>query len=254
MKRKPSAQAKARNDFCAFPSTHWTQLARTGGGDTTAQREALETVLSIYWPALLTHLTAIKRISRHRAEDLLQGFIASKVLEQQLISRAERGRGRFRTFILSALDRFVISEFRKEAAKKRAPDALVPLEDREYGIPAKEDVAREFDVAWAREVLKEALRRMRAECETSERPKLWELFDRRVLQPAFGDTRMPPYDELVTDLGITSPSEAYNLLVTAKRMYARYLEAVVGEYAASQGGIREEIGSLFAILSSTGAE
>jgi hypothetical protein len=58
-----------------FPTTHWSlvDLARAGRG--TLQRNALDQLLTRYWPALKAHLVVKKRIDPDEAEDLVQGFI-----------------------------------------------------------------------------------------------------------------------------------------------------------------------------------
>jgi hypothetical protein len=52
------------------------------------------------------------------------------------------------------------------------------------------------------------------------------------------------YDTLVTRLGLESPSQASNLLVTAKRMFARHLRAVVAETVADPDQVEEELREL----------
>ena len=103
-----------------FPTTHWSLVGRAGGGaDAGQQGAALVELLTRYMPALRLHLIARKRMDEHRADDAMQAFLASKILEQGIIERAEKEKGKFRTFLLTALDRFLISEIRKDSAIKR---------------------------------------------------------------------------------------------------------------------------------------
>ncbi len=76
--------------LAAFPTTHWSLVARAGGGDIKAQRNALVQLLTRYMPALRLHLVSRKRMDEHRAEDVLQGFLSSKIVEQGIIERARR--------------------------------------------------------------------------------------------------------------------------------------------------------------------
>ena len=73
-----------------FPATHWSLVRRAGSAGDESQ--ALDELLRIYLPALKAHLVGRKRIAPDRAEDLLQGFILSKVLPeaQAVVDRAER--------------------------------------------------------------------------------------------------------------------------------------------------------------------
>src|SRR3954469_23630165 len=93
-----------------FPTTHWSLVKKAGCTSGESQRAALVEVLNRYMPALRSHLIYHKRIESHQAEDLLQGFLLSKVIEQDLIGAARQERGRFRSFLLTALDRFAISQ------------------------------------------------------------------------------------------------------------------------------------------------
>src|SRR3954452_18501690 len=98
-----------------FPSTQWSVVGRAGSGaNDDARRRALATLLARYLPALRSYLRAKHRVDPDRADDLVQGFLTDKVLEQDLIRQADRGRGRFRTFLLTALDNYVTSHVRRE--------------------------------------------------------------------------------------------------------------------------------------------
>lgn len=238
----------AKNARMRFPSTHWTQVALAGADRAPGQQEALSLLLKRYYPALLVHLTAVRRLRRDHAEDLLQEFLASKVLAKDLLARAERRRGKFRTFLLTSLDRFVVSQARKANAGKRAPEVLVSLDGEEPDVPAPASGVQASDVAWVRQVIKEALKRTRAYCFASGQARVWEVFENRVLKPALGMGGPLPYAELVARLNIASPTGAHNLLVSAKRIYARQIEDVVGEYADTPAQVKEEIRDLFAIL------
>src|SRR5438270_10690882 len=92
-----------------FPTTHWTLVAAAGRGTGEAKRQAMAELIQAYSPALRHYLVQSRRINPDHADDLLQGFVADKILEQDLIRRAEEGRGRFRGFLLSSLDRYILN-------------------------------------------------------------------------------------------------------------------------------------------------
>src|SRR4051795_12436921 len=93
--------------FSPFPTTRWSLVGRAAARGTDNGRLALSELLQIYLPALKAHLVGPLRIDEHRADDLLQGFLADKVVEQNMIALADPTRGKFRTFLLTALERFV---------------------------------------------------------------------------------------------------------------------------------------------------
>jgi hypothetical protein len=63
----------------------------------------------------------------------------------------------------------------------------------------------------------------------------------------------PSYQELVERFGFSSPTQASNMLVTAKRTYARVLRSVIGEYARDEQEIDDELADLQAILARCGS-
>jgi len=180
---------------------------------------------------------------------LLQEFVTDKIIERALIGRADAELGKFRTFLLTALDRFLIDRFRQKAARKRSPgEAGLKILGDHAGQVQDEPSCDAFDTAWARNVIDETVRLMRAECETSGRMDVWGLFECRLLLPLLHAAEPVEYDELVTRFGLQSPSQASNLLITGKRMFTRLMRTVVGEYAPNSEEIESEIRDLMEIL------
>ena len=64
----------------ALPPTRWTLVARAAHGDTQGRLGALDELLRIYRPVLVRHLTVGMGMERATAEDLVQGFLADRVL------------------------------------------------------------------------------------------------------------------------------------------------------------------------------
>jgi RNA polymerase sigma-70 factor (ECF subfamily) len=232
-----------------FPTTHWSLVARAGQDATEPKRQALGELLVRYLPALRAHLVYGKRLAPEDADDLLQEFVAAKILEKELIGRADAQLGKFRTFLLTALDRFLIDRLREQTARKRSPAGgeLRALGDLADQLPAEQHCDA-FDLAWAHNVIEETVRLMRTECETSDRMDVWGVFECRLLGPILNAVEPVEYDELVGRFGLQSPSQASNLLITAKRMFARLMHAVVGEYALGSAEIESEIGELMEVF------
>jgi DNA-directed RNA polymerase specialized sigma24 family protein len=231
-----------------FPVTEWSLIARTADPDADTRRRALTELLDRYVPAVKFYLTLAKRIDPDRADDLLQGFLASKVLDEHLIEHADRERGKFRTFLLTALDRFIINQHRFDAAQKRSPGQMASIDEQPEPAGNGSGPASAFELAWARQVIDRTLERMRQECLGSGRLDLWEVFNARVLGPTLGQAEAIPYDDLVRRAGFASPVRAANALVTAKRMFTRVLRGVISEYETDEDEIDGEIDDLHKIL------
>jgi hypothetical protein len=232
-----------------FPSTHWSIVVDAGQDEMLARRAALERFLVRYTDALKTHLIWHKRVDPHVAEDLIQGFLVSRVLEANLIARADQQRGRFRSYLLTSLDRYVANEYRHARAKKRSHGQLFDLDEAANATDGQATPAKNFDLVWAQEVLRQAVQRMREHCERVARPELWGIFEARVLAPTMEHVEPAPYEELIARYELRSLEQATNRLATAKRAFARALRSVIAEYEADDAAIDAEIAELRGILS-----
>jgi DNA-directed RNA polymerase specialized sigma24 family protein len=233
-----------------FTSTRWRLVAQAGEDDPGRKREAIGQLLVQYLPALRAHLICTRHVPADQADDLLQEFVISKVIEKDLFARADQQAGKLRTFLLTVLDRFVRNRLRAETAKKRAPSGGARLVGGDWAecLPCDGEPSEAFDVAWAHGVIAETLKCARAECESSGRMDIWGVFECRILRPAVEGTEPIDYRQLVERFGFQSPRHAANVLITAKRMYVRTLRCVVGQYVDNDEEIDEEIDDLRKIL------
>ncbi len=238
--------ANGKNE--AIPLTNWSLVRRAGEESGEAKRLALGELLPRYLGAMRSHLMFRQRLSPVDAEDMVQAFVATKVLEADLISSADPGRGRFRTFLLTSLDRFAYNQIRDRKAKKRGGDKRVAFED-DFDLASPDREPQDaFDVEWARQVLGETLRRMEAACIADGREDLWGMFQARVVAPTLGEGKAVDYDVLVKRFGYKSPSQASNALISANRKFQRTLREVIGEYESDESAIESEISDLRIIL------
>jgi len=184
------------------------------------------------------------------ADDCVQGFVAQKVLGKNTLARADAARGRFRVFLLRAFRNFAIGEIRRRHARGRAAmhEGALRLDEAPEIVAAGGRLSHPLDVAWAQRVVAMAIERMRRECADKGRPDLWEIFSCRVLEPVLEQAALPSYETLVQRFGFQSPSQASNLLITAKRMFHRALVATVRDTVADESQVEEEIRELKAIL------
>lgn len=229
-----------------FPTTQWSLVRRAAdGGDSSG---ALEELLKRYLPSLKAHL-ASRGVQQDEAEDVVQAFVLDKVVSGALMSYADQRRGRFRTFLLNVLDNYLSNYRRHARAKARRPDRPV-VDANEVSVVADRgpSPSSRVEITWANDLVREAVRRMEAECRQSGAETTWGVFEARVLQPALGESVALDYRDLVKRFGFRSPSQAHNQLATAKRMFIRNLRSVVAEYARDEAEIDEEIRDLKRVL------
>ena len=110
-----------------FLTTHWS-LIEDSKSDENRSRVLIGLLLGLYWKPVYFYLRR-KGYNNEEAKDLTQGFFHEIVLNRGLIQKAEKAKGRFRSFLLHALEQYLIDERHKQTAKKRIPkDKLVSLD------------------------------------------------------------------------------------------------------------------------------
>lgn len=242
-----------------FPLTRWTLVLKAATHGTSKEAEqACGELVQLYRPALVAHLMYAWRLPHDQAEDLLHNFVANKVLMGNFLSHANRKLGKFRTFLLTSLDRYAISYFRKEHAARRSPGpaailSLNDLADRAEKSSGTNSTSIAFDMAWIREIINETLRRVKHDCDNSGRAHYWALLEDRIVNPVLHGDKPSPYAQLVVRLGFVSPIQAACALVTTKRMFERTFRAIIRDYAGDDGEVDREIKELYAILSDISA-
>ncbi|MEZ5325751.1 MAG: hypothetical protein R3F19_11900 [Verrucomicrobiales bacterium] len=233
----------------AFLSTYWP-LVRSAGAGGTEREAALEYLIRQYSPALKQYLQTKFGFDSSTADDFVQGFLVDKVLKRDLIARAREDKGKFRSFLATAIHRWAIDRLRRDQTKRRSPEngfvTLDAIRENEF-VLAVED-ANQFDNIFVRQVLASAIHRLNQYCAKHKRATTWAVFYYRILCPVLTGDEPTPYTELVAELRLKSVVEARNLLITAKRVFRRELETVVAEYSNDSTEVEAELDGLRRLL------
>lgn len=159
--------SSTRPGSAQFPTTQWSLVIAAGDPHRTEARSALGSLCERYWYPLYAYLRR-RGYPADQAQDLTQEFFV-RVLEGRYLDRADPGKGRFRSFMLSSLKFFVADEEDRQRARKRGGGMLVPLEfssgeERYQGEPAHDETPeRIFERGWALAVLDRVVQRLRGE-------------------------------------------------------------------------------------------
>lgn len=204
-----------------FSPTHWSIVLSAGHRSSPDAQKALEELCCTYWYPLYAYL----RRSGHGApdaEDLIQSFFAH-LLEHDWLATADPAKGRFRSFLLICLKRFVADQVQRARALKRGGGrVLLSLDDGvasdRYASERRDDLPPElaFDRRWALTLLEQAWDQLRGECEASGRLRLFE----QLRSAQEGDQETPGYEALAASLNLTVPA----LKSAMFRLRARYRE------------------------------
>jgi DNA-directed RNA polymerase specialized sigma24 family protein len=187
-----------------FPSTQWSMVVHAGNGSESQARSALESLCRQYWYPLYRFIRQQGQ-THHEAEDCTQAFLA-RLLASDGVARATPERGRFRTFLLSSLSNFMVSEWQRRNAEKRGGGQVpIPLEFEVAGQrfnhePVDPSLTPEqaFDRNYAQDMIYNALKDLQAEYSASGRgelfaalrPILWEKFGSESLAQKAENLRM----------------------------------------------------------------
>ena len=240
----------------ALPGTDWAQILRAGTVSPDRRQQPVGAVAEQYWKPVYCYLRR-RGLGNERAKDLTQGFFCEVVLGNDLIQQADCEKGRFRTFLLTALDRYVGMEWRKETrAKRRPPGGVIPLDVFEDPPPVPAGNAGPEDAfayAWASRLLDEVLADVEAGCREAGLETHWEVFRRTVVEPSQSGAEQPSLAQLCDELGIGDPAKASNMGITVRRRFKVALRRRVREFVDSDEKVDQEIRELMEILSKGGA-
>jgi len=226
-----------------WPETQWS-IVINAGGTSEEKRVAIEKLLEAYWPALKAHLVVRKRLNHSDAEDFLQDFFVRKIVEQNIIERADYSRGKFRSFLLKALENFLRDYFRSTTYRNRPVQVPEQEPDEDVAEP-NTDV---FDKAWAIRVFYQANELFQQFCSQNNREQQWNVYRERVLRPVFLGEEPQSYEEVAERLDGITASQARNLLSKAKNNFTKSLRVVISDYVEDDSVVDEEIAQLLSVL------
>lgn len=232
----------------SFATTRWSVVASAGQQRSPATDAALSTLCHSYWQPLYAFL----RRSGHappEAQDLVQEFFAT-LLEKNYLAAADRDRGRFRTFLLVLLKRFVSKQREHDGALKRGGGTTTlsldfgPAEQHCLLEPVESSTPeREYERRWALTLLDRVLARLAAEYAERGRGDLFE----RCRAFLTGDSGAASYAATAVALGMTEGA----IKVSVHRLRQRYRELLheeIGQTVAAPEDVADELNHLLAAL------
>jgi DNA-directed RNA polymerase specialized sigma24 family protein len=236
----------------SFQTTCWTAIEAVRSGDPAQRCVLMGELLKTYWKPVYCYLRRMG-CDNEQAKDLTQGFFQEVVLGRDLVHSADPDRGRFRTLLLTALERYVANERRKRTARKRLPrNGLVLLDSAQMAdLPAPvQYLSREdsFHYAWVTELLDSLLTEVKDECLRHGMELHWRLFHQRVLQPLLEDRKPPALAGLCSACGIEEATKASNMIFAVKKRLQAALRRHLRRSVACENDISEEVQDLVRFL------
>lgn len=234
----------------SFQTTRWTLVLQAGEGESSEPREkALSRFCESYWPPLYTFL-------RHRgypladAQDLVQAFFVH-LFEKNILERADREKGRLRTFLLSSLQNFLINEHDRATTLKRGgsfrifslDDALPEVEAARPAAAHLDEIGC-YDLTWATSVVTRAWQNLNDALNAEGKTRWLE-----ELKPflAGGTDALPNQEEVAGRIGV--PVATLRTWISRLRQrYRDVLRAEVASTVANADDVEEELKYLHRLL------
>ncbi len=212
-----------------FTTTHWSVVLSAQQKGSPQASVALETLCRTYWYPLYAF---VRRQGRNPldAQDLTQEFFA-RLLEKDYLQAVERERGKFRTFLLMAMKRFLMNEWKQAHAQKRGGGCVtLSLDDGQtaetrYLMETGGSLSAEklYDRRWAVTLLDRVLERLGREFAAGGKGAVFEQLKGYLMAEKGG----VPYAEAAAALGMSEGA----LKVAVHRLRLRFRELFREEVA-----------------------
>jgi RNA polymerase sigma-70 factor (ECF subfamily) len=231
-----------------FLPTRWTVVLSASDPQAPHAATALEALCRAYWYPLYAYVRR-RGYSPADAEDLTQEFFA-RLLLHNWVARADPHKGRFRSFLLMAMSRFLANEWDRAHTLKRGVQVrLVPLpldtaETRYAQEPADTSTPEQaFERRWALATLDDVLEQLSADYEKDGKAALFA-----ALKPCLiGSRETQPYAALASQLGM-SEGAVKTAVSRLRERYRQRLREAVAQTVASPAEVDAELRHLVRIL------
>lgn len=248
MNSSSTFEGSAGSGKAAFVTTHWSVVLAASHDDDRMTEAALARLCETYWYPLYAYARR-RGYSAEDAQDLTPDFFA-RLLRRHWLADADQSKGRFRTFLLTAMERFLANAWDKARALKRGggrPSVPLQLDTAEtrYGVePADKHTPEQvFEYRWALTLLDEVVRQLGTEFQRRGQAELFN-----ALKPCLvGDGSAQPYAQLASTLGM----EEGAIKVAVHRLRQRYRELLRAEIANTVTApieVETEMRHLFQVL------
>lgn len=172
----------------AFTTTHWSQVMRAGQDDPAAAGAAMGQLYQVYRLPIYNFICRQDHCNHQDAEDLTQGFF-EHLIKKATVKRADRDIGKFRSFLLGALNHFRANERDRILTEKRGGKCqMISLDDtgapemrgQEPPVPLTAD--KEFNRDWAFALVKQAREQLKDKYTREDKAGLFATMEPALLR------------------------------------------------------------------------
>ena len=224
-----------------FPTTQWNVVETLKGDDEEARRAALGEIIGLYGPPLLAFALRHSHGTRtaEDCEDLVNDFFL-RCVQGGILARADRARGRFRSFLATSFKYYITNEQRSSQTQKRRPSGgFVSLAELTKDLgPALEPRTTEtpedaFNRVLRRSLFEKVLREFAEQCRAAGHEATFHLFLLRDVKPVREGTPVPTYAALAEACSLPSENFANKLALAAREEFRALLLAATSRDCAT---------------------
>lgn len=231
-----------------FFTTPWSVVLAAANRTSPECDRALERLCGVYWYPLYAFIRR-QGHPHHEAEDFTQEFF-SRLLEKDYLDGVGPEKGKFRSFLLVCIKRFLANEHDRATAKKRGGGRRhLSIDfgeaDERYRLEPSHDVTAEriYQRRWALALLEQVLAILAQEFQRTGKGELFETLKAYLV----GEHDAPPYAEVGERLGL-SEGAVKVAVYRLRQRFRRVLRAEVARTVADDSDIDQEIRLLFEAL------
>ncbi len=235
-----------------FHTTQWSNILSAQTTDESRRQLILKDLIETYWKPVYCYLRR-KGCGNETAKDLTQAFFSEIVLGRDLIRKADRAKGKFRTLLVLALERYYASYLRSQGRIKRGGKAHIVSLDVPHmeNLPIVESMAgpvQAFHYGWITELLDATIAEVKHEYCSTQRASHWDSFRLKVLDPIVDGINAPSLKEITACCGIENEAKASNMIITVKRRFRAILRRRIRTLMRSDIEIEGEFADLFRFI------
>lgn len=228
----------------AFLTTHWS-LIEDIKSENQRNQALIGLLLQKYWKPVYFYLRR-KGYDNEQAKDLTQDFFLEVILNREMVQTADPAKGRFRSFLLYALERYLIDQMDKQVARKRIPkEKFVSLDFTDHwDLPAavsESSPADSYNYGWMSSLLDQILSQVETKCREQGMEVHWNIFHDRVVRPTLEDAASPSLTDICEKYGVENKKKASNMIITVKRCFQAALKECVRKTMIPERDIDEEL-------------
>jgi len=227
-----------------FRTTAWSVVLGAQDEEAVHRDECLAELCRQYWKPIFYYMRR-RGLSMDDARDLTQEYFAT-FLEKDFVAAADRERGKFRTFVLVTVSRFLgknINKWRNPESRRSIQiqvddgEEVMELPELAHGETAED----EFNRRWAMGLIEKTLSVMRKECDHGKRKQYYDAFI--MFLDASSSSDHLSYRDMAESMGVTE-TDVTNFLYRGRSIFQKLLRDQIRESVDSESGIDDEIEAL----------